>query len=637
MSYSHFLKRGLAAMSCVAMLASPVSALAFDLPSQVYEAFIRDTGPWQADIEVHAHMKGGTDLPSDLWVSSWIKAEGSTFDPKAILDAKGNLSMTTDIAMGDGKLRVRGEMRFLNKTAYLRVTGIEGSYEDVLAKMGITINQKKWLEVPLDAASIEDQLPMEFGALFDSILQQSGPTWDEVYDMQKTSTANGTRYTLTMKQGSALQDELCGLLSATCTANASTVIEFNSADRALSSNGSFTLSNADGEVTATATSKKLTTAPVVQKPTETISLEEVTKLYGSFSPFGVPDEYCVGACDLSQPRGRNMQRRQDASDWGYAFADAPQNIIDSITAKPMEICKYGEACRGISIDDLLSPDEASWLHADPSAPTDYPGTRYFVQSVEDGLYIRVTAPDAEEGATIAQEVYYYGPPYPDGSYVDPDAEDDAVMPTRTTTTRPSRRSIQQEEWNRQDSKEVGTESARAQFLALKPLSVGSAQAPVMVVEFSDYQCPFCQRYAEEMFPQIKKDYIDTNQVLWLHMHYPLSFHKNAWPMATAVECARETSDAAAWKLNNAFFATGDGAFDLTNMDILDMAKDAGADIQKCYMTQSTVAGIQAQAALAESSGLMGTPHFVIIDQSGNVTTVAGASDDVRKTLESLLK
>ena len=68
---------------------------------------------------------------------------------------------------------------------------------------------------------------------------------------------------------------------------------------------------------------------------------------------------------------------------------------------------------------------------------------------------------------------------------------------------------------------------------------GKADAPVTMVDFSDFQCPFCGRYAATTFPQIMKDYVDSGKVKYAFMQFPLEFHPNAKPSAIAAQCAND--------------------------------------------------------------------------------------------------
>lgn len=84
-------------------------------------------------------------------------------------------------------------------------------------------------------------------------------------------------------------------------------------------------------------------------------------------------------------------------------------------------------------------------------------------------------------------------------------------------------------------------------------TLGNANAQITMVEFSDFECPFCKRYFDSTYPQIKKDYIDTGKVKVVFKHYPLSFHPSAKPMAVAGECANEQGKF--WEMHDKMFAS----------------------------------------------------------------------------------
>src|SRR3989344_3594718 len=71
-------------------------------------------------------------------------------------------------------------------------------------------------------------------------------------------------------------------------------------------------------------------------------------------------------------------------------------------------------------------------------------------------------------------------------------------------------------------------------------ALGKENAPVTIVEFSDFQCPFCSRFRTETFDQIKSQYIDTGKVRFVYRDFPLtSIHPQAQKAAEASECADE--------------------------------------------------------------------------------------------------
>src|SRR3989338_9298448 len=69
--------------------------------------------------------------------------------------------------------------------------------------------------------------------------------------------------------------------------------------------------------------------------------------------------------------------------------------------------------------------------------------------------------------------------------------------------------------------------------------LGNKDAKVTVIEFSDYECPFCKRHFDQVYPSLKKDYIDTGKVKLVYRDLPLSFHPNAQKEAEAAECSRD--------------------------------------------------------------------------------------------------
>jgi protein-disulfide isomerase len=80
-------------------------------------------------------------------------------------------------------------------------------------------------------------------------------------------------------------------------------------------------------------------------------------------------------------------------------------------------------------------------------------------------------------------------------------------------------------------------------------SMGRDDAPVTVVEFTDYQCPFCRKFESDSFTQLKKEYIDTGKVRFVSRDLPLDFHPNAPGAAMATRCAGDQGKF--WELRNA--------------------------------------------------------------------------------------
>ena len=82
---------------------------------------------------------------------------------------------------------------------------------------------------------------------------------------------------------------------------------------------------------------------------------------------------------------------------------------------------------------------------------------------------------------------------------------------------------------------------------------GKTDAPVTMVEFGDFQCPFCGRFASDTLQQLVKNYVDTGHVKFVYKEFPLPFHSNAQPSALAAECANEQGKF--WPMHDKLYAT----------------------------------------------------------------------------------
>lgn len=67
--------------------------------------------------------------------------------------------------------------------------------------------------------------------------------------------------------------------------------------------------------------------------------------------------------------------------------------------------------------------------------------------------------------------------------------------------------------------------------------LGAEDAQIVIIEFSEYQCPFCSKMYQEIYPDLKKDFIDTGKVKYVYRDFPLTIHPNAVNAAMAAECA----------------------------------------------------------------------------------------------------
>ncbi len=173
--------------------------------------------------------------------------------------------------------------------------------------------------------------------------------------------------------------------------------------------------------------------------------------------------------------------------------------------------------------------------------------------------------------------------------------------------------------------------------------LGDKDAPVTIIEFSDYQCPFCKRFHDETFPLIKENYINKGTVRFVYRDFPLSFHPGAYPAAVAVECAHNQGNAIAWKLHDEIFANQDL---LSAGDIDENLKELAHDLaglnddtfDRCYDNKEPADEIQNDVDDAAESGVSGTPGFWIVGSYGEAEKISGAVpyDTFMKAIERAL-
>lgn len=70
-------------------------------------------------------------------------------------------------------------------------------------------------------------------------------------------------------------------------------------------------------------------------------------------------------------------------------------------------------------------------------------------------------------------------------------------------------------------------------------ALGQPNAPVTIVSFSDYECPYCRLFHQKVFPKLKQTFIDTGLVRFIHKDLPMPFHRQAEPSATVARCAQK--------------------------------------------------------------------------------------------------
>jgi protein-disulfide isomerase len=142
---------------------------------------------------------------------------------------------------------------------------------------------------------------------------------------------------------------------------------------------------------------------------------------------------------------------------------------------------------------------------------------------------------------------------------------------------------------------------------------GDENAPVVIVEFSDFQCPFCERWAQETLPQLTQTYIDTGKVKLVYRDFPLSsIHPEAQKAAEAAECARDQGKF--WEYHDTLFEnrmdwTGVGAAKFKQYSA-DLGLDTNA-FDDCLDSDKYKDEVLNDLNAGGSVGVTGTPTFFI--------------------------
>jgi len=147
--------------------------------------------------------------------------------------------------------------------------------------------------------------------------------------------------------------------------------------------------------------------------------------------------------------------------------------------------------------------------------------------------------------------------------------------------------------------------------------LGNREASVAVVEFTDFQCPYCSQYHTDTFPQVKKEFIDTGKIQYIVRDFPLEFHDHAKAAAIAANCAGQQN--AYWQMNDLLFSQqGELGGDLYQ----EAAKSLGLNEDKfltCLKLEEQEQEVAADLASGKQIGIDGTPTFFVgLIQDGQV-------------------
>lgn len=141
-------------------------------------------------------------------------------------------------------------------------------------------------------------------------------------------------------------------------------------------------------------------------------------------------------------------------------------------------------------------------------------------------------------------------------------------------------------------------------------ALGRPDAPVTMVEFSDYQCPYCRRFFEQTLPAIKKEYVDTGKLRYVFRDFPLDqIHPQARKAAEAAKCAGEQGRY--WEMHDALFRNQD---DLTVPKLKEYAAGVPLDAAAfgaCLDSGKFAREVERDQEDGAKAGVRGTPAFFV--------------------------
>jgi protein-disulfide isomerase len=171
---------------------------------------------------------------------------------------------------------------------------------------------------------------------------------------------------------------------------------------------------------------------------------------------------------------------------------------------------------------------------------------------------------------------------------------------------------------------------------------GRPDAPVVMVEFSDFECPFCARYARETYPEIQREYVEAGKLRYVFGHYPLErLHPSAQKASEAAACAE--TQGRFWEMHDRLFANPTA---LAPAALLEHGAAIGLDaarLRSCLEGGEMVAKVRVDLEAGSRAGITGTPAFFLgfPAASGKIRVVqriAGARPfaEWKTTLDALL-
>ncbi|MHA2609918.1 MAG: DsbA family protein [bacterium JZ-2024 1] len=174
--------------------------------------------------------------------------------------------------------------------------------------------------------------------------------------------------------------------------------------------------------------------------------------------------------------------------------------------------------------------------------------------------------------------------------------------------------------------------------------LGNPSAKLVLVEFSDFQCPYCGRFFSQTYPVLKKKYVETGKVKMVFKDLPLPFHPAAFPAALAGQCALEQGKF--WEMHDRIFYNQSLLTSKDTAVLHSFASAIGlnmAQFRRCMDTEKYKKEVQEDTAEANALGFTGTPTFVLGKEispgvvEGKIVVGAQPTQTFEAEIDSLLE
>ena len=184
--------------------------------------------------------------------------------------------------------------------------------------------------------------------------------------------------------------------------------------------------------------------------------------------------------------------------------------------------------------------------------------------------------------------------------------------------------------------------------SMRPISaddhiLGNPNADVIVVEYSDLECPYCKQFHTTL-QRMMAEYGKDGKVAWVYRHFPIDgIHPKSRKESEATECANELGGSGKfWEYTNMVYniTTSNNTLDPAQLPII--AKNVGLDVStfnKCLSSGKYTALVQASVDDAIKTGGRGTPNSILVSKDGTKTNVIGAQpyESLKPIIDALLK